>query len=560
VILALAAAGAAHSATVAPLPQRDGVAVAWQPGPRTALISTRDGRTYVVHGLRKTRPGTRVRIQGIKWGKPTAGIKWSARPRGIKWGIKWARNGTYQSRARVMGRTTTVNLRGTMVRRVGNARMTVAVPGATVTLPLAPTAAAALDRTRTSAKKRTMAARTRIDGRRVSLTLHVNARGVVRVTAVRPVTAPAASVPVSGRIVAIDRTTRQITVRGDGAGAPALTLAVPAGADLGRLRIGMQVTGMTTRDPQTGELTVATLGLNGSFSAADTLVIQTTTDAQPGSAASGASPVPPPATTPVPTTPVRSAASSVPTGGDGAAGIVAGTAGAAGAGSPSAPTTGDAAAGDGSTPADQPDGGTTGDPATGGGATGGTQDGTSGGVTGGTTGDATNGGTQPDGGAAGGTDTGGGTTGGTTGGTENGGGTSDGTGTGTGGDAAGDENTGGDTTGDQTGDATGGNSGQGSPTSSVAIVSTTWQSGLDSQVFTGTEGMALAELGTTSLAIINDRIRQRDWSAALDEIVRLRSTVAGAGSDVIADPVYADALRRQLTDLQVTVATRQSRG
>jgi len=41
--------------------------------------------------------GTRVTLTGIKWGTPIKGIKWARQPKGIKWGIKWGRNGTYQS-------------------------------------------------------------------------------------------------------------------------------------------------------------------------------------------------------------------------------------------------------------------------------------------------------------------------------------------------------------------------------------------------------------------------------------------------------------------------------
>ncbi len=489
-LLALTAAGAADGASVAPLPQRDGVVVSWQAGSKTALVSTKDGRTYVIHGLRKVKPGTRVRVEGIKWGKPTRGIKWSRAPRGIKWGIKWARNGTYQSKARVIGRSNTMSLRATVVRRSGRSNVVVAVPGATVTLPLARGAVWLPNGKRTKSLTRT-------DGRRVMLNLRVDARGRVQIAKVRPVAAnrPAPTMPVAGRVIAVDPVARTVTIRGEGAGAVATTIALPAGADPTKITVGLQVTGVAVRDPGTGELTISTLGLNGSFTAADTIIIAPDPSAAPAPAAGGN---PTPAKTAneaggtghpanVAGTPAsgNTGAASLPGTGGGTTdpGIGGITGGATDPGTGA--TTGGAATPETGGTTNPGTGGGTTDPGTGGGTTnpgGGTNDpGTGGGTTapgtgdgdtnpggGGTTDPGTGGGTTDPGtggdttdpGTGGGTNPGGGTTdpgtgGGTTdpgtgGGTNPGGGTSD---PGTGGGTT-DPGTGGGTTDPGTGDGT----------------------------------------------------------------------------------------------------------
>ena len=66
---------------------------------RNVVVVTPTGRMMAIHSLRKLSPGTRVRVDGIKWGAPLAGIKWGVQPAGIKWGIKWAKNGTFASPA-----------------------------------------------------------------------------------------------------------------------------------------------------------------------------------------------------------------------------------------------------------------------------------------------------------------------------------------------------------------------------------------------------------------------------------------------------------------------------
>ena len=95
VAVMLAAAPQALSVTGVPLRNTSGVVVAWSPTARANVVTTMDNRVLVIHSLRRYRPGTRVRIRGIKWGRSMRGVKWGFRPRGIKWGIMQARNGTY---------------------------------------------------------------------------------------------------------------------------------------------------------------------------------------------------------------------------------------------------------------------------------------------------------------------------------------------------------------------------------------------------------------------------------------------------------------------------------
>lgn len=87
----------ADALRVAPLQNRNGVVLTWRAHNKVAVIAQPSGKLLAIHSIRKVTPGTRVTVQGIKWGTPTRGIKWAAPGRGIKWGIKWGRNGTYQS-------------------------------------------------------------------------------------------------------------------------------------------------------------------------------------------------------------------------------------------------------------------------------------------------------------------------------------------------------------------------------------------------------------------------------------------------------------------------------
>ena len=106
------------SISMRPLPpDRLGTVVGWQHQSQTAVVALTSGRLMTIHSLRRQRAGTRVRVNGIKWGTPTSGIKWGRAPLGIKWGIKWARNGTYQSGLRATKPTTRVRIRGVVVKR-----------------------------------------------------------------------------------------------------------------------------------------------------------------------------------------------------------------------------------------------------------------------------------------------------------------------------------------------------------------------------------------------------------------------------------------------------------
>ena len=144
VMAAVPAMAAVTEVRVRPLPNdRAGVVVEWRGRSGTALVALRSGRLLAVHSLRRVVPGTRVRVDGIKWGTPSRGIKWSAPPQGIKWGIKLSRNGTYVSNLRRVGGSRGTPVRGIVVRRFRNGvaigtrggivvvRMAVWLPGGT---------------------------------------------------------------------------------------------------------------------------------------------------------------------------------------------------------------------------------------------------------------------------------------------------------------------------------------------------------------------------------------------------------------------------------------------
>lgn len=284
---ALVATPSALGVDAAPLAVRDGVVVAWQSTSKTAVVVAANQRVYTVHSLRRMRPGTRVRVEGIKWGAPTAGIKWSVAPRGIKWGIKLAKNGTYQSRLTALGTATTASLRGRVVRRYGGRAVAVGVRGATVIVPLTRGAVWL-----PSGKVQKSAAPLGAFGSTVTVRLGLGGgRAVARgVTQLAP-PVPNVAVPVAGRIVAADATARALTVRAGTVAFPLdVTISVPAAVDLGLYPVGSVLASQIVAASD-GRLRPVELSLNGSFSQADSPATSVTLDPN---ASPGTTPAPPP--------------------------------------------------------------------------------------------------------------------------------------------------------------------------------------------------------------------------------------------------------------------------
>lgn len=144
VILAVTAAAVAipvaDALRVAPLANRDGVVLTWRAQNKTAVIAQPNGKLLAIHAIRRVTPGSRVTVSGIKWGSPVSGIKWSAAPQGIKWGIKWGRNGTYQSgisTRRKAKKAVWTPVRGPIVKKFGKKAVAVGTPGGIVVVRVA---------------------------------------------------------------------------------------------------------------------------------------------------------------------------------------------------------------------------------------------------------------------------------------------------------------------------------------------------------------------------------------------------------------------------------------
>ena len=269
--LDLAVVPPARAVQGVPLPNREGVVVAWQPASSTAVVVTDDHRVYAIHSLRRVAPGVRVRVDGIKWGAPPRASKWTVAPSGIKWGIKWgikrAKNGSYSSRLTPLkGVARTTSLRGTVVRRFGRRGVAVSIPGSTIVIPLR--GAVWLP-----GGKRTLATADLGQlGSKVSITVSFDAGG-------RPVgrrvvqTAPASAtptVPLAGRVSAVDAVTRTVTLQvGTKAFPLAFTINVPANADLTKYPAGAVITVVAVETAREGPLAAVYLALNGTFAQAD---------------------------------------------------------------------------------------------------------------------------------------------------------------------------------------------------------------------------------------------------------------------------------------------------
>lgn len=270
--LALSSTTVAMGAAMKPLPNPNGTVVTWNAQNKTTLVATTDRRVYVIHGLRKLSPGTRVRVQGIKWGTPTRGIKWSKKPQGIKWGIKWARNGTFQARVTPTkaGKAKTLSLRARVIRRSGNRGVVLSIPGATLGLPAA-RRAVWIPRT----TKRTKSGIGSF-GSTIIVHMAVAPNGRVTMTKAQEVPTPPsqAAVPFAGTIISVNRTTGTMRVRVGGNGlTTVLTLSAPAGTDLKKLRVGTPVSGAARGTNPNRPLTVTQLAPNTSFGAADAPIV-----------------------------------------------------------------------------------------------------------------------------------------------------------------------------------------------------------------------------------------------------------------------------------------------
>ncbi len=278
-------------ATVAPLPQREGVVVGRTiDGKATIVVARGNQRVYVIHTLRRLPAGTRVRVGGIKWGTPTSGIKWSRPPAGIKWGIKWARNGTFQSRLTVLpGRLQSASLRGgRIVRRFGASGVAVSYPGATFVVKVSRRAVWLPGGKMTSASTGLGEI-----GSTVDLRLAIGRRGGLVATRVVQQSPPVAgaAIPLAGTIVAADPVNRTLTIRSsnDLAFPLDILVTVPVGVDLGIFPIGSSVA--TKVVPSAADVNVfyaAEISRNDTFAQAD---------AEPAPTASASPATPAPETT-----------------------------------------------------------------------------------------------------------------------------------------------------------------------------------------------------------------------------------------------------------------------
>ncbi len=260
------------SVTVAPLPQREGVVVGQtHDGKATVVVARGNQRVYVIHTLRRLPAGTRVRVGGIKWGTPTSGIKWSRPPAGIKWGIKWARNGTFQSRLTVLpGRLHSASLRGgRVVRRFGASGVAVSYPGATFVVKVSRRAVWLPGGKMTSASTGLGEI-----GSTVDLRLAIGRRGGLVATRVVQQSPPVAgaAIPLAGTVVAADPVNRTLTIRSskDPAFPLDILVTVPVGVDLGIFPIGSSVaTKVVASATDANVFFAAEISRNDTFAQAD---------------------------------------------------------------------------------------------------------------------------------------------------------------------------------------------------------------------------------------------------------------------------------------------------
>lgn len=259
--LGLPALAATPTTGAQPLRDRSALVVGSRERSHVVVVVTTTGRMMAIHSLRKLSPGTRVRVDGIKWGAPLAGIKWGTRPGGIKWGIKWAKNGTFASTMAVTGRASNLRVRGVVVARnrhgiVLGTRGGVAVVRIALRMPTAPRTTHAVAAPRV--------------GQVVKIPVTISRRGRLVGTRVIVERTTRGAVPLAGTLTVVSRAARTIRIS---AGAdPAVPLdvglAVPAAIDMGLLSTGQEVAATATVNAD-GTLRVAEIGPNDSFAAAN---------------------------------------------------------------------------------------------------------------------------------------------------------------------------------------------------------------------------------------------------------------------------------------------------
>jgi hypothetical protein len=263
-VMAAPAVAGVNPITPRALPNdRSGVVVGWRDQSKTAIVALRSGRLISVHALRKVSPGTRVRVDGIKWGTPTAGIKWSVAPRGIRWGIKWSRlSGTYTSSLRPGGRAGGTPVRGVVVRRFRNG-MAVGTRGGIVVVRMAVWLP--------GGGKSTKGFRLPGRGDTILTNVRFGPRGRLIGDGVRYVDAGrTARVPVSGRLTRVNPATRTIRVASaeDPDFPVAVDIGVPTTIDMGRLPAQGEVASTSTVNPD-GTLRTTSISDNSSFDASN---------------------------------------------------------------------------------------------------------------------------------------------------------------------------------------------------------------------------------------------------------------------------------------------------
>jgi hypothetical protein len=259
---------AAEAFKIAPLGQREAVVVASRARAHTVVVAFPTGRLLTVHTPRTAiwRPGTRVTLTGIKWGTPIKGIKWARQPKGIKWGIKWGRNGTYQSPI-VAGKSRSAiwTVKGPIVKRFGNRAVAIGVRGATVVVPFTVNGAVA-------GIKWSKEAFTPPVGSLVQIRISFSPSG--RITGlsgrfVKP-PIPGQALPVAGRVARVNRAKRTILLvdRSNPRFPLSFLLHLPRSLDIGLIRVGQEVAAEGLLRPD-GSFAVTTISQNGTFTAAD---------------------------------------------------------------------------------------------------------------------------------------------------------------------------------------------------------------------------------------------------------------------------------------------------
>lgn len=263
ILAAMPASAATPDVRVLPLAgDRSATVVSVRPRAGVVVVAFPSGQTAAVHSqLRSLKPGSRVRVEGIKWGTPTPGIKWAKPPRGIKWGIKWSRSGVFASQLRSIGTSGPTRVRGIVVRRFPGG-VSVGTRGGVVPIRVA---------VWLPGIKRTTNHVIPNVGDTIDVDVNFTPDGRVTADGVRIVpTRTRQELPISGRLRSVSLASRVAVVRN--IEDPALPLEreirIPVGVDLTRLELGREIASTSTlaRD---GSLRAATIAPNDSFEAAN---------------------------------------------------------------------------------------------------------------------------------------------------------------------------------------------------------------------------------------------------------------------------------------------------